>query len=344
MKIFENPAKSMRNFSSFDLAAIGTHGILTLSGLIELAYLLYFIVLVERRVVKDRHNLFSWFNITIVLLSVSLTSLHASTAVCILQRPYLFDATSAVTISELSLCCCELMYVWYTWLRSKSILRMKGGLRCKVAAGVVSAAPGIYSAQFIIMCVHLYWSEKSMKPATMIAFMLASGIGGLAIIAFDCIMLLTFEWFLRENRMDSRTSQTDRSIGTSKRFSVIAGYGRWSCITLLGALFLYIVLAVVGYESTYGNLLQACCYAVLHGAFLLLLAMKVALHSCDSREEQADSLARIGAGTGSLAKIERASVSSHLSENKLVPKSEVISVSIVKKGQLSVGAKEVVTI
>ncbi|KAI8837652.1 hypothetical protein BJ741DRAFT_602895 [Chytriomyces cf. hyalinus JEL632] len=294
----------MRNFSTFDTIAMGMHTILAVSGFFEMAYLLYFISFVERRVSVEKANLFSRFNITLCLLSASLTSLHASTAVSVFEEPYPFDATIAATVSSFSFCCSELMYVWYTWLRSKSILKLKGGIRLKIAAAVVTIAPGIYSAQFVIICFHLYLPDHQAKLPTLLAVNLASAIGGLAIIAFDSIMLLTFTSFLKENQMENLKSY---SIGTSKRFSVIAGYGKWSCIGLLWTLLLYIAVSVVGYHRAAGYLLQACCHTALHCTFSLLIGMKVALHLCDTKEEQADSLARNGVAIESLLRSTTAS-------------------------------------
>ncbi|KAJ3263744.1 hypothetical protein HDU77_010020 [Chytriomyces hyalinus] len=284
----------MRIVNTPDMVAIGVNILAATSSIFELGYLLYFITLVERRVSKDKSTNFPWFNVSLLTLGLGLLALHTSSTVCIFERSNPYDGVIETTLINLSFSVCELMYVWYTWLRSKAILKLKGAFRYRMAAAVVAIAPVIYSTQFIILCVHLYWSDEHRKKYTIIAFNLASAIGGLAVISFDCIMLHCFTSFLQENEMESDSSQTGRSIGTSKRFSVIATYGRASCILLLGALALYIALSVVGYHSGYGYVLQALCHAVVHGAFSLLVGMKVALHFCDLKEEQADSLFRNG--------------------------------------------------
>ncbi|KAJ3230953.1 hypothetical protein HDU78_007979 [Chytriomyces hyalinus] len=281
----------MRNISSFDMAAIGMHGTLAAAGIPELAYLAYFIACVERRNDKDGPQIFSWFNVTLFCLGASLAAMHAFTAVSIYEQPLRFDAAVAVTLGNLSYCCCELMYVWYTWLRSKAILKLKGGIRYRVSAAIVVISPGIYSIQLVILCLHLYWANESQKPATLVAIFVSSTICGLAIILFDCIMLLAYISFLRENQMDNATQQS-RSMRTSDRFSIIATYGKWSCVLLLCALVVYGSSAVVGYKSEYRNFLESFCYALLHINFLILVGMKVALHLCDSREEQESISAR----------------------------------------------------
>ncbi|KAI8837651.1 hypothetical protein BJ741DRAFT_602891 [Chytriomyces cf. hyalinus JEL632] len=296
VKILEQP---MRIFNTADLVAIGVNILAATSSVVELGHLLYFIILVEQRVSKDKPTNFPWFNISLLALGLGLLALHTSSTVCIFERSNPFDAVIETTVVNLSFSVCELMYIWYTWLRSKAILKLKGALRYRMAAAVVAIAPVIYSTQFIILCVHLYWSDEHRKRYTIIAFNLASAIGGLAVISFDCIMLHSFTTFLHENEIEHDSSQTGRRIGTSKRFSVIATYGRASCILLLGALALYIALSVVGYRSGFGYVLQALCHAVVHGAFSLLVGMKVALHLCDLKEEQADSLIRNGGDTES---------------------------------------------
>ncbi|KAI8837649.1 hypothetical protein BJ741DRAFT_707820 [Chytriomyces cf. hyalinus JEL632] len=299
----------MRNFTSFDIAAISTHGILTVTGFFELAYLVYFVTVVERRVSKEISRTFSWFNITLFTLSLSLISLHASTAVCVFEQPNPFDAKIPVTIANLSYCFCELSYVWYTWLRSKAILTLKGGIRYKIAAGVVTISPGLYTAQFLIICLHLYWADETLKPVTMLAIICSASLGGVSIIAFDCVMLVAFMTFLQENQIERSHSQTFLSVQPTDRFSIIASYGRWSCCMLLGALVFYLALAVVGYGSAYGNVLEALCYAMMDGIILLLAGMKMALHWCDVKEEQADSLLRHGGSKGSVGRGEFTSVS-----------------------------------
>ncbi|KAJ3221606.1 hypothetical protein HDU81_010514, partial [Chytriomyces hyalinus] len=241
----------MRNISSFDMVAIGIHGALSAAGIPELAYLAYFITCVERRSSKDGPHIFSKFNITLLALGLSLSVMHASTAVSIYQEPLRFDAAVAVTVGNVSYCCCELMYVWYTWLRSKAILKLKGmqshrfphkddpfilllrvssfgwliqgGIRYRVSAAIVVISPCIYGIQLGILCLHLYWANESQKPATLIAIFVSSAICGLAIILFDWIMLLAYISFLKENQMDYSTRHS-RSIKTSDRFSIIATY------------------------------------------------------------------------------------------------------------------------
>ncbi|KAI8834356.1 hypothetical protein BJ741DRAFT_609714, partial [Chytriomyces cf. hyalinus JEL632] len=178
----------MRNVSSYDMAALCTHGILTLSSVLELAYLGYFSAMIERRVNAERPTIFSRFNMTIFSLSLSLISFHAATAVNVYERPYLFEFPIARTVTGLSLCIYELMYVWYTWLRSKVILKLKGGFRYNVAVAVVAIAPGISAVQFVALCFHLYSSDE-LKPAAMVASNVTTAVSGMAIIAFDCIML-----------------------------------------------------------------------------------------------------------------------------------------------------------
>ncbi|KAJ3230488.1 hypothetical protein HDU81_004477 [Chytriomyces hyalinus] len=296
----------MRNFSSFDIAALSIHGVCAGSGLFELAYLVYFVAVVERRVNKD---LFTWFNITLLCLCVSLISLHASTAACVFEQPDPLDAAIPVTVANLSYCVCELLYVWYTWLRSKAILKLKGGIRYKIAAGVVTISPGIYSVQFAITCIHLYRSDEAFKPITSLAIICSASVGGISIIAFDSVMLLTFMTFLRENHIERNHSQSFQSTQITDRFSIIASYGQWSCLMLLGALVIYLALAMVGYASPYGNVLEALCFTMMDGIMFLLAGMKVALHWCDMKEEHADSLLRNGGNKGSVGRSEFTSVS-----------------------------------
>ncbi|TPX65700.1 hypothetical protein CcCBS67573_g08043 [Chytriomyces confervae] len=284
---------TMRNITSFDLVAIGIHGVLTASGIMELTYLAYFITRMECRISQDGPQILSWFNVTLLGLGVSLTTLHASTGVCIFERQHTFDPSVAVIIADLCFCLGELMYVWYIWLRSNAILKIRGGIQYQIAAGVVTIAPVVYTAQFILFCLHLYWANETQKPATMLAITLASSFSGVTVITFDWIMLLAYISFLRENQMDSMShSARARRKGQSNRFSVIARYGRWSCVALLIALGFYIVSSVFGYESDYRNLLEACCYTALHGAFLVLAGMKVALQLCDAREAQEEVMAK----------------------------------------------------
>ncbi|KAJ3230487.1 hypothetical protein HDU81_004476 [Chytriomyces hyalinus] len=319
----------MRNLSPFDTAAICVHSVLTTSGLIEFTYLIYFIAMVERRENREKPIVFSWFNITLVLLSVSMTSLHASSGVCVLEQPDLFDAPIARAISGLSLCVYELMYVWYTWLRSKVILKLKGRFRYNVAAVVVKIAPGIYSAQFIILCFHLYWPHHSSKPATKLALNLATVFGGLAIITFDTIMLLTFTSFLRENEMES--VDVVSSVEVSKRFSIIASYGMGSCSMLMITLILYLVMAFASYHASYENLLQALGHGVMHTSCSLLVGMKVALHSSDLKEEQTDWVARNRMGAHYVARNELASMCERDEVQTVVPVYEVKSVDAERK-------------
>ncbi|KAJ3230486.1 hypothetical protein HDU81_004475 [Chytriomyces hyalinus] len=276
------------------MVAVGVNIIAATSSIAEIAHLLYFIIIVERRASKDKATNFPWFNISLLALGLGLLALHISSSVCVFEHVNPYDSVAAITLVNLSFSVCELMYIWYTWLRSKAILRLKGVFRYKMAAAVVAFAPVIYSTQFIVLCIHLYWSDEHRKPYTIIAFNLASAIGGLAVIVFDCIMLQSFTSFLQENELERDTSQTGRSIGTSRRFSIIATYGRGSSILLLAALALYIALTVVGYHTGYGYVLQALCHSVVHGSFSLLVAMKVALYACDVKEDQADSLLRNG--------------------------------------------------
>ncbi|KAI8834357.1 hypothetical protein BJ741DRAFT_609719 [Chytriomyces cf. hyalinus JEL632] len=104
-------------------------------------------------------------------------------------------------------------------------------------------------------------------------------------------MLHTFANFLSENQIENNTPSV-ASTGVTKRFSIIAAYGKWSCVALLAALLMNISMSVVGHYNAFANLLQACCHAMMHGSFLLLLLMKVALNVCDAKEEQADCAAR----------------------------------------------------
>ncbi|KAJ3407626.1 hypothetical protein HDU80_008269 [Chytriomyces hyalinus] len=314
----------MRNLSTFDTAAICVHSVLTASGLIELMHLIYFIAMVEHRVNREKPVIFSWFNITLISLSVSMTSLHASSGVCVLEQPDLFDAPIARAIAGLSLCFYELMYVWYTWLRSKVILKLKGRFRYNVAAVVVKIAPGIYSAQFIILCFHLYWPHLSSKPATKLALNLATAIGGLALIIFDSIMLLAFTSFLRENQMES--VDVVSSVEVSKRFSIIALYGMGSCIMLMITLVMYLVMAFASYHTLHENLLQALGHGVMHGSFSLLVGMKVALHSSDLNDQQTDWLARNRMGANNAARNELASMSEREAVQTVVTVCEVKSV------------------
>ncbi|KAJ3237615.1 hypothetical protein HDU78_004020 [Chytriomyces hyalinus] len=120
---------------------------------------------------------------------------------------------------------------------------------------------------------------------------ITTAVSGLAIVAFDCIMVYTFVSFLQENQIESNTF-ANISIGVTKRFSIIATYGKWSCVALLGALLMYISMSVVGFQNAYANLLLAFCHAMIHVSFSLLLLMKVALNVCDVKEEQADYAAR----------------------------------------------------
>ncbi|KAJ3239594.1 hypothetical protein HDU78_002773 [Chytriomyces hyalinus] len=324
----------MRNITSIDIAAISTHGVLTATGFFELAYLVYFVTVIERRVSKEISRTFSWFNITLFILSTSLISLHASTAVCVFEQPNPFDAKIPVTIANLSYCICELMYVWYTWLRSKAILKLKGGVRYKIAAGVVAISPWLYTAQFIIICLHLYWSDEALTPVTMLAIFISASLGGVSIIAFDCVMLVTFMTFLQENQIEKSHSQTFLSVQPTDRFSIIASYGRWSCCMLLGALVFYLALAVVGYGSPYGNVLEALCYAMMDVIIVLLAGMKVALHWCDVKEEQADSLLRQGGSKGSVGRGEFTSVSGARSDGNVnVVKGEV---GVVRSSEVKV--------
>ncbi|KAJ3407627.1 hypothetical protein HDU80_008270 [Chytriomyces hyalinus] len=301
----------MRNFTSIDIAAISIHGVLTATGFFELAYLVYFVTVIERRINKEISRTFSWFNITLFILSMSLISLHASTAVCVFEQPNPFDAKIPVTIANLSYCICEL-------------IKLAGGVRYKIAAGVVAISPWLYTAQFIIICLHLYWSDEALKPVTMLSIFISASLGGVSIIAFDCVMLVTFMTFLQENQIERSHSQTFVSVQPTERFSIIASYGRWSCCMLLGALVFYLALAVVGYGSTYGNVLEALCYAMMDVIILLLAGMKMALHLCDAKEEQADSLLRHGGSKGSVGRGEFTSVSGARSDGNVnVGKGEV---------------------
>ncbi|KAJ3386623.1 hypothetical protein HDU80_000363, partial [Chytriomyces hyalinus] len=174
----------MRNFSPYDMAALCTHGILTLSGVLELVYLGYFVTMIERRMGAEKPTVFSRFNMTIVSLSLSLISFHAATAVNVYERPFLFECPIARTITGLGVSIYELMYIWYTWLRSKVILKLKGGFRYNVAAAVVAIAPGITAIQLAALCFHLYLPDE-FKPAAALASNITTAISGLAIIAFD---------------------------------------------------------------------------------------------------------------------------------------------------------------
>ncbi|KAJ3263745.1 hypothetical protein HDU77_010021 [Chytriomyces hyalinus] len=314
----------MRNLSAFDTAAVCVHSVLTASGIIEFMHLIYFIAIVEHRVNREKPVIFSWFNITLISLSVSMTSLHASSGACVLERPDLFDALIARAIAGLSLCFYELMYVWYTWLRSKVILKLKGRFRYNVAAVVVKIAPGIYGAQFIILCFHLYWPNLSSKPTTKLALNLATAIGGLALIIFDSIMLLAFTSFLRENQMES--VDVVSSVEVSKRFSIIALYGMGSCIMLMITLVMYLVMAFASYHTLHENLLQALGHGVMHGSFSLLVGMKVALHSSDLNDQQTDWLARNRMGANNAARNELASMSERDAVQTVVAVCEVKSV------------------
>ncbi|KAJ3244214.1 hypothetical protein HDU78_011312, partial [Chytriomyces hyalinus] len=55
----------MRNFSPYDVAALCTHGILTLASGLEFIYLFYFVAVIERRVTDEKPTVFSRFNMTI---------------------------------------------------------------------------------------------------------------------------------------------------------------------------------------------------------------------------------------------------------------------------------------
>ncbi|KAJ3237616.1 hypothetical protein HDU78_004021 [Chytriomyces hyalinus] len=310
LNISRTAEAKMRNISSYDMVALSTHGILTVSGVLELAYLFYFLAVIERQVTVEKPTVFSRFNMTIVSLSLSLISLHAATAVNVYERPFLFECPIARTIAGLGIAIYELMYIWYTWLRSKVILKLKGkktslhsrylilsitryiagGFRYSVAAAVVTIAPGITAIQFAALCFHLYLSDE-FKPTAALASNITTAVSGLAIIAFDCIMLHTFANFLSENQIENNTPSV-ASTGVTKRFSIIAAYGKWSCVALLAALLMNISMSVVGRYNPYANLLQACCHAMMHVSFLLLLLMKVALKVCDTKEEQADCAAR----------------------------------------------------
>ncbi|KAJ3252604.1 hypothetical protein HDU77_005050 [Chytriomyces hyalinus] len=256
----------MRNFSPYDVAALCTHGILTLASGLEFIYLFYFVAVIERRVTDEKPTVFSRFNMTIVSLSLSLISFHVATAVNVYERPFLFECPIARTITGL------------------------GGFRYSVAAAVVTIAPGITAIQFAALCFHLYLPDE-FKPAATLASNITTAVSGLAIIAFDCIMLHTFANFLSENQIENNTPSV-ASTGVTKRFSIIAAYGKWSCVALLAALLMNISMSVVGRYNPYANLLQACCHAMMHVSFLLLLLMKVALKVCDTKEEQADCAAR----------------------------------------------------
>ncbi|ORY48312.1 hypothetical protein BCR33DRAFT_848320 [Rhizoclosmatium globosum] len=248
-------------------------------GFLQIAFTIAFIVFVEHKVFAS--DVFSKFNIVLCVGGLSIAFTNLLNALAVVNPSLAVPVIALEGVTEMS-------YVWFTWMRSSTIVKKTLPLTiCNLMSwNVYLIGPVICSIQVLAMLViHILQDFTANHPPRIFYTIVKVCVGGIG-TTVDSALVFAFFQFLRKN-----LGVNEQDATVDERLVITAKIGLLSCALLCGTLGLALISLIL-YPDPLNQLFMALAYANGVLIFSVLIWLKVQLHL--SKKNNSDSITSQG--------------------------------------------------
>ncbi|KAI9324895.1 hypothetical protein BDR26DRAFT_903242 [Obelidium mucronatum] len=245
--------------------ALGIYIFCVVIALIQVAYFLNFVI--RRESVIDSKGLTSPFNVTLLgsILGIMLYSIF-NILLIILPASAIITHEVLRFLATISLVIMESSYMYYSYIRSKDVLRFHKPT-LKMTQYLSASAPVIFLFKIIASALFEFNSSPTSENRIVMKYLVIASLnlGGMLTSLFDTGLLISFIMYLR------RTLNCGEIEEMKPEFRVIAWHGLLTCSICYLAVF---DMSVVGLSIGFGGLdLEDYSITALTAIFAWMMVM-----------------------------------------------------------------------